>query len=278
MILEYLKYPLWTLWRFVVDFRLAGRNTLIAITSFWRTIYVGSRAVHVLRKNADLWSERTRGRYVWRVAQKFWARWIVDRIGVRLTIEGRGTVDWSRPHIVVANHQSTLDVLLLVSLVDSGRFVAKKEVLRYPVVGAAVRHGGQIVIDRRNHAQAMAAIRHGMRVWPDSNLVFFAEGTRTRTGQLQPFKKGAFAVAREARLPILPVAISGTFDALPKGSLLRLRRRPRVRIAFGAEIPPHEDVLALTARTREAIARMIGEAAPSPLQAGAGVLSLAPGR
>ena len=278
MVLEYLKYPLWTLWRFVADFPLAARNTRITLAAFWRTVYIGSRAIPVLRKHAGRWSERTRGRYIWRVAQTFWARWIVERMGVRVTVAGRNAVDWSHPHIVVANHQSTLDVLLLVSHVASGRFVAKQEVLRYPVVGAAVRHGGQIVIDRADHAQAMAAIRRGLRVWPDSNLVFFAEGTRTRTGKLQPFKKGAFSVAREMALPILPVAISGTYDALPKGSLLRLRRRPAVRIAFGAEIPPDQDVLALTARTREAIGRMITAAAPPPVEARAPTLTWAPGR
>jgi 1-acyl-sn-glycerol-3-phosphate acyltransferase len=275
MVLEYLKYPLWTLWRFVANFPLAVRNTRITLVAFWRTVYIGSRAIRILRKNAERWSERTRGRYIWRVARRFWARWLVDYMGIRVTVEGGAGMDWSHPHIVVANHQSTLDILLLVSLLPSGRFVAKKEVLRYPVVGAAVRHGGQIVIDRADHAQAMAAIRQGLRAWPDSNLVFFAEGTRTRTGRLQPFKKGAFSIAREMALPILPVAISGTYDALPKGSLLRLGRRPPVRIAFGAEIPPDEDVIALTARTREVIGRMITEAAPRPVGPRAAALSLA---
>jgi hypothetical protein len=75
------------------------------------------------------------------------------------------------------------------------------------------------------------------------------------------------------------VAISGTYDALPKGSLLRLRRRPWVRIAFGAEIPPEDDVLALTARARDVIGQMITEETPHAIavEASARPLSLAPG-
>ncbi|MCP5070050.1 MAG: 1-acyl-sn-glycerol-3-phosphate acyltransferase, partial [bacterium] len=156
-----------------------------------------------------------------------------------------------------ANHQSTLDILVVIPLIDSGRFVAKRQILPYPVIGSAARYGGQIVIDRSDHRQSMRAIRHGIEVWPDSNLIFFAEGTRSRTGRLGEFKRGAFAIAVETGLPILPVAITGAFEALPKGSLLRLRRRPQVHIEFGEEIPPAGDAPDLAQRTRGVIASMI---------------------
>jgi len=103
----------------------------------------------------------------------------------------------------------------------------------------------------------MHAIRAGIHAWPSCNLIFFAEGTRTRDGRLKPFKKGAFAIAKEMRLPIVPVAITGTFAALPKGSLLRLRRRPRFRVEFGHEIPATGEVPDLSNRTREVILEMI---------------------
>ncbi len=257
MLLDYLKFPVWTLWRFVANLPLAARNTRIMLGAFACTLRVGFRAARVLESKQELWSERTKGRYLWRVARRFWARWILERAEVSIEVEGLDRIDWTRPHVIVANHQSTLDILLVVATLDCGRFVAKKDVLAYPALGPAVGAGGQIVVDRKDHEQAMMAIRRGMELWPESNLVFFAEGTRSRSGSLGEFKKGAFAIAKENTLPIVPLAISGTFDALPKGSLLRLRRRSQVRMEFGEEIYPHGEVVALADYTREVIDHML---------------------
>jgi 1-acyl-sn-glycerol-3-phosphate acyltransferase len=256
-LLGWLKFPLWTLWRFFVDFRLAVRNTGVVLLAFWRTVYVGAHAVRALKKNAGTWSERTRGRYFWTLAGRFWASWILELMGARINVVGLDRVDWSRPHIVVSNHQSTIDILLVMATLPWGRYVAKKEILRYPYIGSGCQRGGQILIDRADHQQSMAAIRAGMEAWPDCNLVFFAEGSRSLSGELGRFKRGAFAIAHETDLPIVPVAISGTFDALPKGSLLRLLRSPEMRIEIGEKIPCDADLTALMDRTRKQIACMI---------------------
>jgi 1-acyl-sn-glycerol-3-phosphate acyltransferase len=251
------KYPLWTLWRFLVNFPLALRNTRIILSIFAYTTRIGTRALRVLRRTRTIWSDRTRGRYIWRVAQRFWASWVLGCVQARIDVVGKDRVDWSKPHVVVSNHQSTLDIFPLIAFVPWGRFVAKKEVLALPIIGAACRDGAQIVIDRGNHEQSMRAIRRGLCAWRDCNLIFFAEGTRSLDGRLKPFKKGAFAIAKEMGLSIVPVAISGTYDALPKGSLLRLRRRPRMRLEFGAEVPCDADVVELADRTRAIIGDMI---------------------
>jgi 1-acyl-sn-glycerol-3-phosphate acyltransferase len=181
-----------------------------------------------------------------------------------MDIVGKERVDWTKPHVVVSNHQSTLDIFPLIAYIPSGRFVAKKEILAFPIVGPAARDGAQVIIDRADHDQSMRAIREGMKTWSDCNLIFFAEGTRTLDGRLKPFKRGAFAIAKEMDLPIVPVAITGTFDALPKGSLLRLRRCPRVRVEFGTEITCDAEVPELTEQTREIIRRMIEEGGVRP--------------
>jgi len=258
------KYPLWTAWRFLVNFPLAVRNTRLILSAFARTTTVGLRAMRVLRRKRTEWTDRTRGRYIWRIAQKYWASWVLRRLEVRMEVVGMERVDWRKPHVVVSNHQSTLDIFPLIAVVPSGRFVAKKEVLAFPFIGPCCRDGAQIIVDRGDHDQSMRALREGMRVWPDCNLIFFAEGTRTLDGRLKPFKHGAFVMAKETGLSIVPVAITGTFDALPKGSLLRLRRQPKMRLEFGAEIACDADVPELTERTREAVRRMIeNTAAPS---------------
>jgi 1-acyl-sn-glycerol-3-phosphate acyltransferase len=246
---------------------------VIVLAAFQRTVAIGWRAIRVLKSHygaggstssKHVWSEAGRGRYIWRVAHLFWAEWILDYAGVQLTTVGHDRIDWSQPSVVVTNHQSTVDVLALVAIIENGRFVAKREVLHYPILGALARYGGQIVIDRSDHVQSMAAIRAGMSQWPRCHIIFFPEGTRTRTGELGPFRLGAFAIARELNLRIVPVAISGAFEALRKGSLLRLRRHPAIRVEFGAPIPVNsvtkEEVPGLAACTRERIAGMLARA------------------
>jgi len=265
-VLAYIKYPVWTMREYIVSPRRALRNTRLALAIFWRTFYLGvfcgvirTLKSHVGGQRAQKWSERTRGRYIWRVAQRFWARWSLEKLGVHLSHSGLEHVDWSRPHILVSNHQSSLDILFMVALVPNGRFVAKKEVLFFPVIGDAVCFGGQIVVDRGNHEQAMQAVRTGMETWPDSNLIFFAESTRTRDGKLQPFKRGAFVMARDTGIPILPVAIIGAFEALPKGSLLRFATSPRIHVAFGSEILVSRKALVedIIRETRHAITKLM---------------------
>jgi 1-acyl-sn-glycerol-3-phosphate acyltransferase len=266
-LLDYLKFPLWTAWRFLVDFRLAVRNTIIVLIAFGRTVVVGGHVIRTLRRRGRAWDTRTRGRVVWGQAHRDWGQWIIEWAGIRLSVVGLDRVDWSQPHVIVSNHQSTLDIVVIAAVLPDGRFVAKKEILAYPYVGSACRDGGQVLIDRANHGQAMATIRDGMRAWPDCNLLFFAEGSRTQTGALGEFKKGAFAIARETGLPIVPVAIDGTFAALPKGSLLRLRRNPVVRVQVGFPVAPVEEIPELTARVRSIIKDMI-EGTYAPAEAG----------
>ncbi len=278
MVLAYAKYPLWTAWRFFVSPLEALRNTNIIFQAFRRTLLIGGRAVRILESHYHVhcterpgqpWSERTRGRYIWRVAQKFWASWILEKACFEIEVLGRERIDWSRSYIVVANHQSTLDPLILVALNPNGVVVCKKEVLSYPVIGHAVRLGGQIVIDRSDHDQAMSAIRRGVNGWKKShkrfNLIFFAEGTRTRTGELGEFKRGAFSIARELGLPILPVAISGAYGALPKGSLLGLKKRSRICVSYGRIIETHglsrNDVPRLASIARFIISEMLASSA-----------------
>ena len=268
--LSYLKYPIWTAWQFVIAPRQALRNAIIVLAAFQRTVVIGGRAIRVMKSHyanggrvpsKRAWSEAGRGRYIWRVAHRFWAKWILKFAGVELTAAGYDRIDWSRPYVVVANHQSTADVLALVAIMENGRLVVKREVLHYPVLGGTARYGGQIVIDRSDHVQSMAAIRAGMSRWPHCHIIFFSEGTRTRTGELGPFRHGAFAIAQEMRLAIVPVAISGAFEALRKGSLLRLRRHPVIRVEFAEPIPVsvvmEKDIPQLAVFTRDRIASMV---------------------
>ncbi len=151
------------------------------------------------------------------VAQRLWTSVLLAIVGIRLRVRELGPVDWTREHVICANHASLFDILALVRTVPPPfRFVAKRELLKWPIVGWALRPAGQIVIDRADRARALRSIAEAAVRKVHGQVIFFVEGTRSRTGELQPFKKGAFHFAVDYRLPVLPTAILGSFAALAK--------------------------------------------------------------
>jgi len=193
-------------------------------------------------------------------AAKRWARNALWAAGVPYRVVGLEAVAVDRPFVIASNPQSWFDIFLLAAaLPGSLRFVAKKELARVPLLGRAMRHAGHIFIDRQNrqaafgaYEEAAAAIREGI------SAVVFPEGTRSRTGELLPFKKGPFVLAIAAGVPLVPAYCAGTFTLLPKGSW-RIRPHP-VALLFGRPIPTeglrYEDRERLMEQTRRAIEQL----------------------
>lgn len=132
---------------------------------------------------------------------------------VQVRIEGIDRVDPDRRYVVASNHLSMFDIpLLFHHLPLHGRFLSKKEVFRIPLVGTAMRSIGIIEIDRQAGGSSRHAINEGVRIAAERgySLLVFPEGTRSRSGELLPFKKGAFRIAIDTGLPLLPVVIEGT--------------------------------------------------------------------
>jgi 1-acyl-sn-glycerol-3-phosphate acyltransferase len=156
-----------------------------------------------------------------------------------VTVETRAfeNIPQGQPVVYVSNHQSFFDILALLHVLpDPFRFVAKKELAKIPVFGRSLKAAGHIYIDRQrrqaafeSYEKAAAVIRGGM------SAAVFAEGTRSRTGDLLPFKKGPFVLAIAAQVPVIPVYCANTFHILPKGHF-RIRPRP-VTLYFGEPIP-----------------------------------------
>ncbi|BDG06452.1 lysophospholipid acyltransferase family protein [Anaeromyxobacter oryzae] len=142
------------------------------------------------------------------------------------------------PLIFASNHESALDIWVLLSIVPrSIRFVAKQELFRIPIFGTYMRLGGHIPVDRGHHARAVASLRRaGEAVRGGISLIVFPEGTRSLDGRVQPFKKGPFVVAMEAGVPVVPVAISGTGLITPKKVIAVTPGTARV--AFGEPVDP----------------------------------------
>lgn len=173
-----------------------------------------------------------------RVAQRWWASAVLAFTGIKVRARELLPVDWSRAHVVCANHASLFDIFALIRVMPPPfRFVVKRELERWPIFGWALRPAGQIIIDRADHSGAIRTIAKEAVRKVRGQVIFFVEGTRTRTGELQPFKKGAFHFAFGNRLPILPAAIRGSFAALAKQPWWRLRPGHVVEVLF---CPPIE--------------------------------------
>jgi 1-acyl-sn-glycerol-3-phosphate acyltransferase len=178
-------------------------------------------------------------------------------------VEGRERLPWRGPAVIVSNHLSMLDILVLYGLFRPFKWVSKAEMFRVPVVGwnmwlnddVGVRRG-----DPESVREMMAHCRAHLARGPP--LLVFPEGTRSRDGRLAGFRDGAFKLAFEAGCPVIPVALSGTGEALPKhGLVLRRRMDARVRVLPALEPAAFGDANALRDATRAAIAEALGEAA-----------------
>ena len=157
--------------------------------------------------------------------------------GTDLRIYGADQIDPERAYVIVSNHESNWDPpSLIAGLPLLTRFIVKQQIMAVPVFGQALRLTGNVIVERNRSREDVERIRKGMEQRTSGiSMLFFAEGTRSRDGRLHPFKKGAFATAISQGLPILPVAVAGTYYVMPPG-LIRLRKGPVV-IEIGEPVP-----------------------------------------
>jgi 1-acyl-sn-glycerol-3-phosphate acyltransferase len=179
-------------------------------------------------------------RYINGPLARKWAAVVVWLAAAKVTVKGTENVPLpdgdsysDRSYIVLMNHQSNMDIPVLLHAVPlQMRFIGKIELKKVPVFGTACLRAGHFLIDRKNHDKAMAGIREAGHVLQHRGLsvMFAPEGTRSPDGQLLPFKKGAFVMGIETGIPLLPVTIHGTTRSLKKGSLWAKRAEITVTI------------------------------------------------
>lgn len=175
--------------------------------------------------------------------------WHFHTSGVRVT-------DPRRPYVVVSNHESYADIFLLCYLPWEMKWLAKKTIFNIPVMGWIMRMAGDVPLVRGNRASAVGALAMCRdRLTKRVSVMVFPEGTRSKDDDLLPFKDGAFALAVEAQVPVLPIAIAGTRTAMAKHSFRVGRTTAACRV-----LPPistaglgPDDVAALKAHVRDVI-------------------------
>jgi 1-acyl-sn-glycerol-3-phosphate acyltransferase len=176
----------------------------------------------------------------------------------RFGYSGRMPADPRRPFVVVSNHESFADILLISHLPWEMKWLSKAELFRIPIMGWMMWVAGDIPVKRGFGPSAAEAIERCRRVLSQRvSVMIFPEGTRSRTAELLPFKDGAFRLAIEAGVPILPLAVSGTRNALPKHDWRFGRSVAEVQVLEPVETTglTLADVPALKARVREMIVR-----------------------
>jgi 1-acyl-sn-glycerol-3-phosphate acyltransferase len=199
---------------------------------------------------------------------RWWSRGVLGSAGVRVRVRSQTTFDPKRTYVVMPNHLSTVDIwAIFVAVPVPLRFIAKKQLGQIPLFGWAMRAGRFIFIDRQNASSARRTIDHAAeRIRQGCSVVIFPEGTRSRDGRLAPFKKGGFHLAINSGAEVVPVAIRGTREVMPRGSFLI--RPGTVEIEIGAPISTAglgaEDRQALLEKTQAVIAGMLHEDVPVP--------------
>jgi 1-acyl-sn-glycerol-3-phosphate acyltransferase len=138
-------------------------------------------------------------------------------------VSGLEQLDTSRSYVIISNHQSQMDIPVLVAnLPLKLTIIAKKELFKIPIFAQGMRAFGILEIDRSNRSRAIETLNIAAQVIRKEKIsvLAFPEGTRSKDGRLQPFKKGPFVLATNHQIPILPVTVTGTFPILPKGKLM----------------------------------------------------------
>ncbi|MFY1826466.1 lysophospholipid acyltransferase family protein [Myxococcus fulvus] len=198
-----------------------------------------------LRSSSALW-----------VVRELWSPVLLWAGGAKLEVSGQENVDPKRPTIYVGNHQSTIDIPAhFMAVPVPFRFVAKDQLKWVPLIGWYLALGGHVFINRSNRSKAISSLEAAAaKIRGGTSIFLYPEGTRSSDGRVLPFKKGPFALALKARVPICPVTIEGSGDLMPKDSW-NITPGP-VRVRVGKPI----DTTAFAENDREGLARAVREA------------------
>lgn len=188
-----------------------------------------------------------------------WIALVLQRIvGVRLEVSGLEHAQGNGPRVFMANHVSLIDgPLAVLAIPEFSRVIMKRSIFSIPVAGPAMRYTGFVPVDRKKAHGGIESIEEASAIMKKRGYSFliFPEGTRSRDGRLQRFKRGGFVLALSASAPIVPMTIRGSFELMPRNA--RVCRPGTVRIEFHEPIPidghTHENMMELIDKVKASI-------------------------
>jgi len=193
-----------------------------------------------------------------------WGRLATRLAGVKVEVSGREHVSADRPCIFAGNHQSQFDIFTLQGHFPFDfRWLAKQELFRIPLFGPAMIRAGHIPVDRAHGRRAVKSLAAAAeRISGGTSVIIFPEGTRSPDGKLREFKSGAMALAIKAEVPIVPFALCGTHEIMPKGTLLA--RPGKVVIRLGQPV----ETAGMAAKEKAVLAKRLHDEVAALLAAG----------
>lgn len=195
-------------------------------------ITVAGCALSTSRKSSDFWS-------YW--PAHYWSRICCVLSGVRVKVKGRENISKDRSYVFTANHQGAFDIWSVYGYLNHNfKWLMKKELESMPFAGWACMKSGQVFVDDSNIASIRHTIEEAEKKLKDGmSLVIFPEGSRSWDGKMIPFKRGAFMLAAEFRLPVVPITIDGSFKAMPRFTYCI--RPTRITLTIHPPIEPGEN-------------------------------------
>ncbi len=189
--------------------------------------------------------------------QQFWARSFCRLLFLPVEVEGLENIQPKTSYVFVSNHQSMTDVFVIYGwLPVIFKWIMKKELRKVPLVGAACKAAGHIYIDRSNKMASMRSIAEAERIVKDGVcVVIFPEGTRTLTGEVGRFKRGAFSIATDLHLPIVPISLSGCYEVMPRTRFYAKWHRVKMTVGKPIDVSayPEEDRNVLIEEVRQRV-------------------------
>jgi 1-acyl-sn-glycerol-3-phosphate acyltransferase len=178
-----------------------------------------------------IWSDKTGDNYY--KVSKIWARFTLFCVNVKVKVIGLENIQEGQNYIFLSNHQSFLDIpILTVSIPFMARFIYRDSLHKVPFFGSSLKKSPHISINKEDIKKAMLSLeKAAFEIQNGKSVLIFPEGTRTSNGKISNFKRGGFQLAVKATVPLIPVAISGSFNSMPKGTWLI--KPQKVFVIFG---------------------------------------------
>ena len=222
--MKYILYPFYILWQYLIAWPI-----LVVLTAFTAIFTVCT----VFWRNAE---------FVHKV-QQFWSRSFFWLMFLPVSVDGTEHIKPGQSYVFVANHQSMFDVWLVYGwLPVIFKWLMKAELRKIPFVGTGCKAAGHIFVDRRNAKAAMESLKEVERQLVNGVCtVIFPEGTRSKDGEVGRFKRGAFQIAWDLGLPVIPLSLDGCFEVLPKGKPFVHRHAVHMHIGEAIDLKKYAD-------------------------------------
>ena len=191
-----------------------------------------------------------------RTVQVLWSRSVLWFLLVPIRVIGRENVNPKQSYVFVSNHQSFLDAFAVYGwLPNNFKWLMKKELRKVPFVGTACKVAGHIFVDRSNPRAALKSMELIKAELVDGiSTVIFPEGTRTKTGEIGRFKQGAFKIAMDLNLPVVPITLKGFYEAMPADqSYVNPKRITEIRIGEPIDLSQFADINEAMTYVREKV-------------------------